>query len=147
MAVEGREGSLGGSPARGKKSGAQKSAGAEGGWELEQAAAGSPPPPSPRGTKGGGGGGGRLALLRKTPEKNAEILSSQYGLHLFLAGLLLMFAWAVHAKGFSQSAVLSYLITLMLLQILWMAWYICRRYAHQRLIQDKDTHAGARWLK
>nr|XP_028600724.1 proton channel OTOP1 [Podarcis muralis] len=134
MAVEGREGSLGGSPARGKKSGAKK-----GGWELEQVAAEGPPPPSPRGS--------RLALLRKTPEKNAEILSSQYGLHLFLAGLLLMFAWAVHAKGFSQSAVLSYLITLMLLQILWMAWYICRRYAHKRLIQDKDTHAGARWLK
>ncbi|KAL8207622.1 UNVERIFIED_CONTAM: hypothetical protein K2H54_060069 [Gekko kuhli] len=104
-------------------------------WELEKAAAARPPPsPSPP---------SRSAY----PQKNAEILSSQYGLNLFLAGLVLMFAWAVHAAGLAKSAVLAYLVTLMLLQLAWMAWYVCRRQAHRRLIQEKDTHAGARWLK
>uniref|UniRef100_A0A8D0GJS9 Otopetrin 1 n=1 Tax=Sphenodon punctatus TaxID=8508 RepID=A0A8D0GJS9_SPHPU len=81
------------------------------------------------------------------PQKNAEILSSQYGINVFLAGLLLMFAWAVHAVGIRKSDLLSYLITLMLIQLLWMLWYICRSYTQKRLIQEKDTHAGARWLK
>ncbi|XP_044274183.1 proton channel OTOP1 [Varanus komodoensis] len=150
MVNEGKPGSpaeatLEGKRSRGKKSPSARAA--EAGCQLERTAAG-PPPPSPAQSTGGGSGG-RLALLagRGYPQKNAEILSSQYGLHLFLAGLLLMFAWAVHAEGIAQSAVLSYLITLMLLQLLWMAWYICRRYAQKRLIQDKDTHAGARWLK
>lgn len=81
------------------------------------------------------------------PQKNAEILSSQYGINLFLAGLLLTFAWAVHAVGISKSHLLSYLITLMLIQLLWMLWYLCRSCTQRRLIRDKDTHAGARWLK
>lgn len=81
------------------------------------------------------------------PQKNAEILSSQYGINLFLAGLLLTFAWAVHAVGISKSHLLSYLITLMLVQLLWMLWYLCRSCTQRRLIRDKDTHAGARWLK
>ncbi|KAM9027764.1 proton channel OTOP1 isoform 1-T1 [Ara ararauna] len=80
-------------------------------------------------------------------QKNAEILSSQYGINLFLAGLLLTFAWAVHAVGISKSHLLSYLITLMLIQLLWMLWYLCRSCTQRRLIRDKDTHAGARWLK
>ncbi|NWS52685.1 OTOP1 protein, partial [Chunga burmeisteri] len=81
------------------------------------------------------------------PQKNAEILSSQYGINLFLAGLLLTFAWAVHAVGISKSHLLSYLITLMLIQLLWMLWYLCRSCTQRRLIRDKDRHAGARWLK
>ncbi|XP_067324586.1 proton channel OTOP1 [Anolis sagrei] len=109
------------------------------GWELDGAGEVPPPPlpppPSPPRPKSG------------YPQKNAETLSSQYGLHLFLAGLLVMLAWAVHAVGASKAAVFAYLITLMLLQVLWMAWYICRRNAQKRLIQGKDTHAGARWLK
>ncbi|XP_026555773.1 proton channel OTOP1 [Pseudonaja textilis] len=58
-----------------------------------------------------------------------------------------MFAWAVHAVGVAKSAVLAYLLSLMALQLLWMVWYLGRRCAHKRLIQDKDTQAGARWLK
>uniref|UniRef100_A0A674JF44 Otopetrin 1 n=1 Tax=Terrapene triunguis TaxID=2587831 RepID=A0A674JF44_9SAUR len=91
-------------------------------------------------------GGSRL-VGGSYPQKNAEILSSQYGINLFLAGLLLMFAWAVHAVGIRKQDLLSYLITIMLIQLLWMLWYICRSYTQRRLIQEKDTHAGARWLK
>ncbi|XP_026502836.1 proton channel OTOP1-like, partial [Terrapene carolina triunguis] len=58
-----------------------------------------------------------------------------------------MFAWAVHAVGIRKQDLLSYLITIMLIQLLWMLWYICRSYTQRRLIQEKDTHAGARWLK
>ncbi|XP_060103242.1 proton channel OTOP1 [Heteronotia binoei] len=106
-------------------------------WELERPAAAQVSRSRERSASRGGA----------YPQKSAEILSSQYGLNLFLAGLVLMFAWAVHAAGLAKSAVLAYLVTLMLLQLLWMAWYGCRRYAHKRLIQEKDTHAGARWLK
>ncbi|NWX88754.1 OTOP1 protein, partial [Nothoprocta pentlandii] len=81
------------------------------------------------------------------PQKTAGILSSQYGINLFLAGLVLTFAWAVHAVGISKSHLLSYLITLMLVQLLWMLWYLCRSCTQRRLIREKDTHAGARWLK
>ncbi|XP_053112605.1 proton channel OTOP1 [Hemicordylus capensis] len=148
MVLEGKASSLSEATLRSKKSRLKKSASAAAAdeWELEKTDEG--PLPSPSQPKGDGGGG-RLAFFmgRGYPQKNAEILSSQYGLQLFLAGLLLMFSWAVHAVGITKSAVLSYLITLMLLQILWMAWYICRLNAQKRLIQDKDTHAGARWLK
>lgn len=91
--------------------------------------------------------GGLSSAGGSYPQKNAEILSSQYGINLFLAGLLLTFAWAVHAVGISKSHLLSYLITLMLVQLLWMLWYLCRSCTQRRLIRDKDTHAGARWLK
>lgn len=118
------------------------------GWELERAAEEPWPPPIQRAK---GGEDRRWPLLAKVgqscPQKSAETLSSQYGLHLLLAGLLLMFAWAVHAVGVAKSAVLAYLLSLMALQLLWMAWYLCRRCAHKKLIQDKDTQAGARWLK
>uniref|UniRef100_A0A8C8S3A9 Otopetrin 1 n=1 Tax=Pelusios castaneus TaxID=367368 RepID=A0A8C8S3A9_9SAUR len=97
-----------------------------------------PPPAQPAGSRLLGG---------SYPQKNAEILSSQYGINLFLAGLLLMFSWAVHAVGIRKEDLLSYLITIMLVQLFWMLWYICRSSTQRTLIQEKDTHAGARWLK
>lgn len=135
------------SASTGPKIRAQTSSTADG-WELERAAE---EPQTPRIQRPKGDEGRRWPLLsrggRSCPQKSAETLSSQYGLHLLLAGLLLMFAWAVHAIGVAKSAVLVYLLSLMALQLLWMAWYLCRRCAHKRLIQDKDTQAGARWLK
>ncbi|CAK7295955.1 Proton channel OTOP1 [Vulpes lagopus] len=77
----------------------------------------------------------------------AEALSSQYGLIVFVAGLLLLLAWAVHASGVGKSHLLCLLTALMLLQLLWMLWYVHRSAAHRRLIRPKDTHAGARWLR
>ncbi|XP_069090905.1 proton channel OTOP1-like [Pleurodeles waltl] len=81
------------------------------------------------------------------PQKNSEILSSQYGFNIFLAGLLLMFAWAIHAMGISEKDLLAYLITLMLIQLIWMLWYVFRSYCQRRQTKEKDTHAGARWLR
>ncbi|XP_072640905.1 proton channel OTOP1 [Canis lupus baileyi] len=97
------------------------------------------PPEPPRGRRG--------AVRAGVPQKLAEALSSQYGLIVFVAGLLLLLAWAVHASGVGKSHLLCLLTALMLLQLLWMLWYVRRSAAHRRLIRPKDTHAGARWLR
>ncbi|XP_037684822.1 proton channel OTOP1 [Choloepus didactylus] len=90
----------------------------------------------------------RRGVVRSSvPQKLAEALSSQYGLNVFVAGLLFLLAWAVHASGVGKSDLLCFLIALMLLQLLWMLWYVGRSYAHRRLIRLKDVHAGARWLR
>ncbi|XP_077136259.1 proton channel OTOP1-like [Ranitomeya variabilis] len=88
-----------------------------------------------------------LNLIHNYPQKNAEILSSQYGFNIFLVGLLLMFAWAIHAVGITDRDPLSYLITLMLIQVVWMLWYIFGSYTQRRSIIEKDVDAGARWLR
>uniref|UniRef100_A0A671E4G1 Otopetrin 1 n=2 Tax=Rhinolophus ferrumequinum TaxID=59479 RepID=A0A671E4G1_RHIFE len=98
---------------------------------------GSPEPPAPW----------RGSVRASVPQKLAEALSSQYGLNVFVAGLLLLLAWAVHASGVGKSDLLCFLTALMLLQLLWMLWYVGRSAAHRRLIRLKDTHAGARWLR
>lgn len=97
-------------------------------------APGSPESPAPR----------RGAIRASFPQKLAEALSSQYGLNVFVAGLLFLLAWAVHASGVGKSDLLCFLTALMLLQLLWMLWYVGRSSARRRL---KDTHAGARWLR
>ncbi|XP_004415945.1 PREDICTED: otopetrin-1 [Odobenus rosmarus divergens] len=89
----------------------------------------------------------RGAVRASVPQKLAEALSSQYGLVVFVAGLLLLLAWAVHASAVGKSDLLCFLTALMLLQLLWMLWYMGRSSAHRRLIRPKDTHAGARWLR
>ncbi|XP_032185809.1 proton channel OTOP1 [Mustela erminea] len=99
--------------------------------------AGSPASPAPP----------RGAVRSSVPQKLAEALSSQYGLIVFVAGLLLLLAWAVHASGVGKSDLLCFLTALMLLQLVWMLWYVGRSSAHRRLISPKDTHAGARWLR
>nr|XP_033815380.1 proton channel OTOP1 [Geotrypetes seraphini] len=86
-------------------------------------------------------------IIHNRPQKNAEILSSQYGINVFLAGLLMIFACAIHAVGLTEGDLLSYLITLMLIQLIWMLWYVFRSYSQRRLNKEKDTHAGARWLR
>ncbi|XP_021533270.1 proton channel OTOP1 [Neomonachus schauinslandi] len=97
----------------------------------------SPESPAPR----------RGAVRASVPQKLAEVLSSQYGLVVFVAGLLLLLAWAVHASAVGKSDLLCFLTALMLLQLLWMLWYVGRSAAQRRLIRPKDTHAGARWLR
>ncbi|XP_006877346.1 PREDICTED: otopetrin-1-like [Chrysochloris asiatica] len=89
----------------------------------------------------------RGSVRASVPQKLAEALSSQYGLNVFVAGLLLLLAWAVHAAGVGKLALLCVLTALMLLQLLWMLWYMGRSAAQRRLISPKDTHAGARWLR
>lgn len=98
---------------------------------------GSPGSPAPR----------RGAVRASFPQKLAEALSSQYALNVFVAGLLFLLAWAVHASGVGKRDLLCFLTALMLLQLLWMLWYVRRSSAHRRLIRLKDTYAGARWLR
>lgn len=98
---------------------------------------GSPGSPAPR----------RGAVRESFPQKLAEALSSQYALNVFVAGLLFLLAWAVHASGVGKRDLLCFLTALMLLQLLWMLWYVRRSSAHRRLIRLKDTYAGARWLR
>ncbi|MBZ3877016.1 Otopetrin-1 [Sciurus carolinensis] len=89
----------------------------------------------------------RVAVRASVPQKLAETLSSQYGLNVFVAGLLFLLAWAVHAAGVGKRDLLCFLTALMLLQLLWMLWYVGRSYAQRRLVRPKDAHAGARWLR
>ncbi|KAM6150413.1 proton channel OTOP1 [Erethizon dorsatum] len=105
-----------------------------------------PPPPRPPGPPGFPGPR-RGAAHNSVPQKLAEALSSQYGLNVFVAGLLFLLAWAVHAAGVGKRDLLCLLTALMLLQLLWMLWYVGRSYAQRRLIRPKDAHAGARWLR
>ncbi|XP_012595140.2 proton channel OTOP1 [Microcebus murinus] len=100
----------------------------------------APRPPGSRAPRPG-------AVRAPFPQKLAEALSSQYGLNVFVAGLLLLLAWAVHASGVGKSDLLSLLSALMLLQLVWMLWYVRRSRAHRRLIRLRDTHAGASWLR
>nr|XP_020764354.1 otopetrin-1 [Odocoileus virginianus texanus] len=100
-------------------------------------APGSPGFPAPR----------RGAVRASFPQKLAEALSSQYALNVFVAGLLFLLAWAVHATGVGKRDLLCFLTALMLLQLLWMLWYVRRSAAHRRLIRPKDPYAGARWLR
>ncbi|XP_004449328.2 proton channel OTOP1 [Dasypus novemcinctus] len=107
-----------------------------------RAAASAPEPAARRPAARRGG-----VVCASVPQKLAEALSSQYGLNVFVAGLLFLLAWAVHASRVGKSDLLCFLTALMLLQLLWMLWYVGRSYAHRRLIRLKDTHAGARWLR
>lgn len=104
------------------------------------------PPPSPF-LAPGSPAPRRGAVRASFPQKLAEALSSQYALNVFVAGLLFLLAWAVHASGVGKRDLLCFLTALMLLQLLWMAWYVRRSAAHRRLIRPKDAYAGARWLR
>ncbi|XP_006008981.1 proton channel OTOP1 [Latimeria chalumnae] len=89
----------------------------------------------------------KVHLKEKSSQKSAEILSVQYGVNVFLVGLLLMLAVTLHKAGITEEHLLSYLITLMLVQLLWMLWQALRKYKHKDFIKEKDCHAGARWLR
>lgn len=106
---------------------------------------GSSEPQTP--ARGPRGSPGPPAPHSRVAQKLAEARSSQYGLNVFVAGLLLLLAWAVHAAGVGRSHLLCALTALMLLQLLWMLWYAGPRAARRHLARLKDTHAGARWLR
>lgn len=110
---------------------------------------GAPCPPPPRSPASPASPGRRRGAARSSvPQKLAEALSSQYGLNVFVAGLLFLLGWAVHAAGVGKRDLLCLLTALMLLQLLWMLWYVGRSHAQRRrLLRPKDAHAGARWLR
>ncbi|XP_068123560.1 proton channel OTOP1-like [Hyperolius riggenbachi] len=79
--------------------------------------------------------------------KNSEIASSQYGINIFIVGLTLMFAIYLKVNGITESDRLIFLIVLMLIQVLWMIFYIFVGERKKWASTEKDVHAGARWLR
>ncbi|KAM5191452.1 proton channel OTOP1-like [Mantella aurantiaca] len=79
--------------------------------------------------------------------KNSEIASSQYGVNLFIIGLFLMFAVYMKILRLTDSDRLTFLVVLMLIQVVWMIFYICVNDRKKWASTEKDGHAGARWLR
>eukprot|EP00061_Rhincodon_typus_P015132 g42645.t1 len=80
------------------------------------------------------------------PLKQAVTLSAQYGINVFVLGMVLMLAGTFQRAGVTQEHILAYLSTLMAMQLVWMLWYFFRRHGKRVLVTEKDEHAGPRWL-
>lgn len=89
----------------------------------------------------------KVSLTEDYPQKNAEILSGQYGTNLLLIGVSLMLAIAHHGASVKEDHLLSFLTTLMILQLLWMMWYIVRRDRQNNVQAEKDVHATTCWIR
>ncbi|XP_063313849.1 proton channel OTOP1-like [Pelobates fuscus] len=79
--------------------------------------------------------------------KNSEISSSQYGINIFVIGFLLMFLCSFDIAGVRKCDWMIFLVVLVLIQILWMLWYIYVSHACTQKQKEKDSNAGARWLR
>lgn len=89
----------------------------------------------------------KVCLTEDYPRKNAEILSGQYGTNLFLVGLSLMLAIAYEGASVKEEHLLSFITTLMILQLVWMMWYVVVRDRHNNVPVDKDVHATTCWVR
>ncbi|KAG9345442.1 hypothetical protein JZ751_008586, partial [Albula glossodonta] len=89
----------------------------------------------------------RVSLSGDYPKKNAEIVSAQYGINLLLFGTALMLAVSYHGPVVREEHLLSFITTIMIMQLLWMLWYIVRRDRQKTSLWEKDAHAGTRWLR
>ncbi|MGH0191291.1 UNVERIFIED_CONTAM: hypothetical protein FKN15_059188 [Acipenser sinensis] len=89
----------------------------------------------------------KISFTDDYPKKNAEILSGQYGINLLLVGLSLMLALFYRGSAVKEEHLLSLLISLMLLQITWMLWYIVRKDRQTCFESEKDSDAGTSWLR
>ncbi|XP_040191357.1 proton channel OTOP1-like [Rana temporaria] len=79
--------------------------------------------------------------------KNSEVASSQYGVNIFIVGLFLMLAVYLKIIRLTESNRLTFLVVLMLIQVVWMTFYICVSDRKKWASTEKDGHAGARWLR
>ncbi|KAL6111823.1 otop1 [Pungitius sinensis] len=89
----------------------------------------------------------RLSLSGDYPRKNAEILSGQYGTNVLLIGAALMLAIAHHGPSVKEEHLLSFVTCLMLLQLIWMMWYILVRDRQKNTRTEKDVHATTCWIR
>ncbi|XP_036406584.1 proton channel OTOP1-like [Megalops cyprinoides] len=89
----------------------------------------------------------KLKLTEHYPKKNAEILSAQYGTNVLLFGMALMLAASYQSHSVKEEHLFSFITTVMLLQLLWMLWYIVRKDRQKTSEWEKDAHAGTRWLR
>ncbi|KAJ8262568.1 hypothetical protein GJAV_G00167880 [Gymnothorax javanicus] len=89
----------------------------------------------------------RVSLREDYPKKNAEIISAQYGTNLFMFGAALMLAVSYHGQVVRDEHLLSFITTIMIMQLLWMLWYSARRDRLRTNLSEKDAHAATRWLR
>ncbi|KAI5628863.1 proton channel OTOP1 [Silurus asotus] len=89
----------------------------------------------------------RGSLSRKYPQKNGEVLSAQYGINLLLVGLALMLALAYQGPTVTEETVLSFLSTLMLVQLLWMICYVVRLERKRNAPPERDANAATSWIR
>ncbi|XP_054640825.1 proton channel OTOP1 [Dunckerocampus dactyliophorus] len=89
----------------------------------------------------------KLSVADDYPKKNAEILSGQYGTNVLLIGAALMLALAHHSPSVKEDHLLSFITCLMILQLIWMMWYILVRDRHEHTRTEKDVHATTCWIR
>lgn len=89
----------------------------------------------------------KVRLTENYPQKNAAILSAQYGTQILLIGVALMLALANRGPSVHEEHLLSFLTALMILQLSWMLWYIVRKDRQRSLLLEKDVHAGTSWIR
>ncbi|XP_064823783.1 proton channel OTOP1-like [Oncorhynchus masou masou] len=89
----------------------------------------------------------KVSLTEDYPQKNAEILSGQYGINLLLIGVSLMLAIGNNGASVKEEHLLSFITALIIVQLLWMMWYIVRRGMQSNLQAEKDRHATTSWIK
>ncbi|KAM9813685.1 proton channel OTOP1 [Neosynchiropus ocellatus] len=89
----------------------------------------------------------KLSLSEDYPRKNAEMLSGQYGTNVLLIGVALMLAIAHHGPSVSEDHLLSFITCLMVVQLLWMMWYILVRDRRTGARTEKDVHATTFWIR
>ncbi|KAJ7999672.1 hypothetical protein DPEC_G00196840 [Dallia pectoralis] len=88
-----------------------------------------------------------VSLTEDYPQRNAEILSGQYGTNLLLIGIALMLAIANHGPSVEEECLLSFITALMFLQLLWMLWYILKRDRQMDSEAERDVHATTCWIR
>ncbi|XP_064199942.1 proton channel OTOP1-like [Anguilla rostrata] len=90
----------------------------------------------------------RVKLIAQDfPRKSGEILSGQYGINLLLFGGALMLGVWYHGPSVKEWHLQSFIATLMIIQLLWMLWYVVRKDRQKNSLPEKDSHAGTRWLR
>ncbi|KAI1888331.1 hypothetical protein AGOR_G00183910 [Albula goreensis] len=85
--------------------------------------------------------------MQDYPRKSGQILSGQYGINLLLLGFAFMLGVSYHGHSIKEKHLVSYITTLMLMQLLWMLWYIVRKDRQKHALPEKDAHAGTSWLR
>lgn len=89
----------------------------------------------------------KISLSEDYPKKNAEFLSGQYGTNLLLIGAALMLAIANKNPSVKEEDLRSFTTCLMILQLLWMMWYILVRDRQKSVPPEKDVHATSGWIR
>ncbi|KAF7208239.1 proton channel OTOP1 [Nothobranchius furzeri] len=88
-----------------------------------------------------------IRLSSEYPKKNAEFLSGQYGTNLLLIGVALMLAISQHEPSVKEEDLLSFATGLMVLQLIWMTWYILVRHRQSSTRTERDVNATTCWIR